>query len=115
MEAVISVVMQFCGEEMDAYGQCVGQNPKDWLTKCAELKQKAADCSSNHPAVKKINKECSKEYMTYDDCLKRNPENVTICVEALHAFMNCASKSASRIQSAYKTQDYEPNQSKPLS
>ena len=59
---------------------------------------------SHSPAVRKISHECASEFEAYDKCLRLNPEDVTVCVDVLHKFMNCAQKSAQRIENAYVRQ-----------
>ncbi|XP_038045609.1 coiled-coil-helix-coiled-coil-helix domain-containing protein 5-like [Patiria miniata] len=100
MEAVITLIMKYCGTELDLYGQCVNDHPKDWQTACAELKEKASNCSDHHPVVRQINRDCAVEFSNYDTCLKKNPEDVTVCVDQLHKFLKCADTSAHRIQNA---------------
>ncbi|XP_022101044.1 coiled-coil-helix-coiled-coil-helix domain-containing protein 5-like isoform X3 [Acanthaster planci] len=100
MEAVITLVMKYCGTELELYGKCVSEHPKDWQTACAELKEAAANCSDHHPVVRQINRDCVAEFSNYDACLKKNPEDVTVCVDQLHKFLQCADSSAHRIQNA---------------
>ncbi|XP_063966377.1 coiled-coil-helix-coiled-coil-helix domain-containing protein 5-like isoform X2 [Lytechinus pictus] len=100
-EAVVTLVLKYCGKELEEYGNCVAQYPENWQNKCKDLGEAASACSSNHPAVQKIQHDCAREYQVYDQCLKENPQDVTKCVKPLHQFMDCAEKTASRIQNAY--------------
>ncbi|XP_071499891.1 coiled-coil-helix-coiled-coil-helix domain-containing protein 5-like [Diadema antillarum] len=100
MEAVVTLVLKYCGKELEEYGDCVSRFPEDWQNRCKDLGDKASACSNSHPAVQQIQKDCAREYQAYDECLKANPRDVTQCVTQLHSFMNCAEKSASRIQNA---------------
>ena len=45
-EAVVSLVLKYCGKELEEYGTCVASNPENWQNKCKELGEKASACSS---------------------------------------------------------------------
>lgn len=97
MEAVMTIVMKHCASELEEYASCVSAHPQTWNADCEELKLKAADCSSNSPAVQKINKVCAHEYAQYEKCLSSNPETVEVCVNQLQSFIECAEAAASKI------------------
>ncbi|XP_071821279.1 coiled-coil-helix-coiled-coil-helix domain-containing protein 5-like [Apostichopus japonicus] len=97
MEAVMTLVMKYCSSELEDYAACVANNPQTWNTDCEEQKLKAADCSSNSPAVKKINKVCAEQYVAYEKCLNSNPESVEVCVNQLQSFLECAEAAARTI------------------
>ncbi|XP_071801827.1 coiled-coil-helix-coiled-coil-helix domain-containing protein 5-like [Asterias amurensis] len=100
MDAVLTLVMKYCGKELDTYGNCVKDHPDDWQTACDELKVKASNCSDHHPVVRQINRDCASEFHEYEFCLKKNQTDVTQCVEKLQSFLKCADVSAHRIQNA---------------
>lgn len=45
-EAVVSLVLKYCGKELEEYGNCVASYPEDWQNKCKDLGEAASACSS---------------------------------------------------------------------
>ncbi|XP_033096944.1 coiled-coil-helix-coiled-coil-helix domain-containing protein 5-like isoform X1 [Anneissia japonica] len=100
MEAIVNIITKYCGEELDNYGRCVTENPSSWQNDCDDLKNKATHCSSQHPAVKRINRECANSFKEYDTCLNTHPQDVQQCVSQLEEFLKCAERSSQRIENA---------------
>ncbi|PIK60843.1 putative coiled-coil-helix-coiled-coil-helix domain-containing protein 5 [Apostichopus japonicus] len=90
--------MKYCSSELEDYAACVANYPQTWNTDCEEQKLKAADCSSNSPAVKKINKVCAEQYVAYEKCLNSNPESVEVCVNQLQSFLSVLKPQQERYQ-----------------
>lgn len=93
MEESISLIEEQCREQIQAYMECVEENPHTWRTNCQEAKRELSICSSANPIIRFINKSCTKEFKEYNTCMIDNPNNVATCVGVLTAFNECAAKA----------------------
>ncbi|XP_071947032.1 coiled-coil-helix-coiled-coil-helix domain-containing protein 5-like [Antedon mediterranea] len=94
MDAIVNIITKYCSKELDNYGRCVSENPTSWQHECNELKNEATKCSSQHPIVQKINKECAESFKVYATCLKQHPQDVQQCIAELETFLTCAEQSS---------------------
>eukprot|EP00112_Aurelia_sp_Birch-Aquarium-sp1_P010367 Seg2217.3 transcript_id=Seg2217.3/GoldUCD/mRNA.D3Y31 product="Coiled-coil-helix-coiled-coil-helix domain-containing protein 5" protein_id=Seg2217.3/GoldUCD/D3Y31 len=94
MDAIIDIVERKCCAEMSEYTACVNEHPENWLEKCSNEKKALNDCSSQHPVIKQINKNCGTEFQRYDDCLRTNSSQPQHCSAELELFSLCAESVA---------------------
>ncbi|XP_061556199.1 coiled-coil-helix-coiled-coil-helix domain-containing protein 5 isoform X2 [Phycodurus eques] len=90
MQAAMYITAKYCHEEMDAYGSCVASNPSAWQEKCDQLKMKFAQCTSSHPVIQKIRRDCSKEFVEFEKCLRENQSTSASCSAHVARFLGCA-------------------------
>ncbi|XP_013880442.1 coiled-coil-helix-coiled-coil-helix domain-containing protein 5 [Austrofundulus limnaeus] len=90
MQAAMDISAKYCQKELEAYGSCVASNPSKWQQKCHELKAKVANCTSSHPVIQKIRKDCSHEFVKFEQCLAENQDAPTSCSAHISRFLGCA-------------------------
>ncbi|KAK9407447.1 coiled-coil-helix-coiled-coil-helix domain-containing protein 5 [Crotalus adamanteus] len=64
MQAALEVTLRYCHKETEQYGRCVAANPSSWQQDCHQLKLDMAKCTSSHPIVQKIRRDCEIEYIS---------------------------------------------------
>uniref|UniRef100_A0A3P9JY40 IMS import disulfide relay-system CHCH-CHCH-like Cx9C domain-containing protein n=2 Tax=Oryzias latipes TaxID=8090 RepID=A0A3P9JY40_ORYLA len=90
MQAAMDISAKYCQKELESYGSCVSSNPSTWQQKCHELKMKVAHCTASHPVIQKIKRDCSKEFVEFDKCLRENQSTPTSCTSHVARFVGCA-------------------------
>uniref|UniRef100_A0A8C4R5Y7 Coiled-coil-helix-coiled-coil-helix domain containing 5 n=1 Tax=Eptatretus burgeri TaxID=7764 RepID=A0A8C4R5Y7_EPTBU len=92
MQAAMHVAQRHCSAELERYGQCVASNPTDWQHSCHNLKVQLAQCTSTHPAIRRIRLACSPEFSAFEACLEKHPGDVLHCQDFIQAFVSCAER-----------------------
>ncbi|XP_053147055.1 coiled-coil-helix-coiled-coil-helix domain-containing protein 5 [Hemicordylus capensis] len=90
MQAALEVTARHCRKETEQYAQCVAANPSTWQQDCHQLKLDMAKCTSSHPIVQKIRRDCAEPFAAFEQCLKQNQASVMNCSEHVHQFLLCA-------------------------
>lgn len=90
MQAAFDITAKYCQKEMEAYGSCVASNPSCWQQTCHDLKMKVAHCTSSHPVIQKIRRDCSSEFVDFEKCLRQNQDRPDSCSRHVARFVACA-------------------------
>ncbi|XP_039206291.1 coiled-coil-helix-coiled-coil-helix domain-containing protein 5 [Crotalus tigris] len=90
MQAALEVTLRYCHKETEQYGRCVAANPSSWQQDCHQLKLDMAKCTSSHPIVQKIRRDCAEPFTAFEECLKINQSSSIKCSEHLQKFLLCA-------------------------
>uniref|UniRef100_U3FZN7 Coiled-coil-helix-coiled-coil-helix domain-containing protein 5 n=1 Tax=Micrurus fulvius TaxID=8637 RepID=U3FZN7_MICFL len=90
MQAALEITLRYCHKETEQYGRCVAANPSSWQLDCHQLKLDMAKCTSSHPIVQKIRRDCAEPFTAFEECLKTNQSSSIKCSEHLQKFLLCA-------------------------
>ncbi|XP_067416503.1 coiled-coil-helix-coiled-coil-helix domain-containing protein 5 isoform X3 [Emydura macquarii macquarii] len=90
MQAALEVAARHCRSETEQYGRCVAASPSTWQRDCHQLKLSMARCTSAHPIVQKIRRDCAEPFTAFEQCLKQNEASVMNCTEHVEQFLLCA-------------------------
>uniref|UniRef100_A0A8C6VIE5 Coiled-coil-helix-coiled-coil-helix domain containing 5 n=1 Tax=Naja naja TaxID=35670 RepID=A0A8C6VIE5_NAJNA len=90
MQAALEITLRYCHKETEQYGRCVAANPSSWQLDCHQLKLDMAKCTSSHPIVQKIRRDCAEPFTAFEECLKTNQSASIKCSEHLQKFLLCA-------------------------
>ncbi|OMH83898.1 Coiled-coil-helix-coiled-coil-helix domain-containing protein 5 [Zancudomyces culisetae] len=90
MDDILDLVSEHCANELNAYSDCVGQNPSDWGSKCKELETKLTVCSEKFVKdLQTVKTKCSTAILDYEGCIFMNQSNPESCIDQLKKLYDC--------------------------
>ncbi|KNC75561.1 hypothetical protein SARC_11919, partial [Sphaeroforma arctica JP610] len=90
-EALLQRLSAQCGEQMQAYEDCVVSNPNSWSKDCAKLEENLSNCTDKSDgAVFQVRTACEKSLAAYRECVEKNNSEPDVCEMEVTAFVDCA-------------------------
>ncbi|XP_058717875.1 coiled-coil-helix-coiled-coil-helix domain-containing protein 5 isoform X3 [Poecile atricapillus] len=87
---VLSVAAALCGPELERFGRCVAASAGSWARDCHQLSLSVTRCTSHHPLVRRIRRDCSDSFGAFERCLRDQPRDAAACGSQLQEFLSCA-------------------------
>ncbi|KAJ1863550.1 hypothetical protein H4R99_004243 [Coemansia sp. RSA 1722] len=90
MDQTLDEVNKHCGEQVQAYAQCVDQHGETWKTDCATLRQALTKCTDeNVTLMKMVRMSCQPVIDRYQECLNKNQKDPSVCIDTLRDLYEC--------------------------
>ncbi|XP_053824298.1 coiled-coil-helix-coiled-coil-helix domain-containing protein 5 isoform X2 [Vidua chalybeata] len=86
----LAVAARLCGPELERYGRCVAASPGSWHRDCHQLSLRVTECTSSHPLVRRIRRDCSDSFGAFERCLRERPRGAAECGPHVGRFLLCA-------------------------